>query len=176
MTITIKDIWTIRLTTVGNPDFGQYSPITDPETATAETLPELKEKIREWQNFWQVGGGNWTDPIIRKNGKPVGTMSYNCRIWKLEMKDMTMNQQKEKYGDYFPKELEVLGDNPDADEAPLKTRRFHVGIPYIYNFYVDATTEEEAIEKAHNSGGGSMGEYDETNIFVEEIPNPKENA
>ena len=50
-----------------------------------------------------------------------------------------------------------------------ETRRYHVGIPYIYNFYVDATSEEEAIEKAHDSEG-SMGEYDEDNIFVEEIP------
>ena len=45
---------------------------------------------------------------------------------------------------------------------------YHVGIPYYYHFYVEADTEEEAIEKAHNSEG-SMGEYDENNIFVETV-------
>ena len=52
---------------------------------------------------------------------------------------------------------------------------YHVGIPYYYHFYVEADTEEEAIEKAHNSEG-SMGEYDENNIFVETVPNRKEDA
>ena len=62
------------------------------------------------------------------------------------------------------KELETV-----VKDMSTETRRYHVGIPYIYNFYVDATSEEEAIEKAHNSEG-SMGEYDEFNIFVEEMP------
>ena len=62
------------------------------------------------------------------------------------------------------KELETVVKNMSTEP-----RRYHVGIPYIYNFYVDATSEEEAIEKALNSEG-SMGEYDEFNIFVEEMP------
>ena len=52
---------------------------------------------------------------------------------------------------------------------------YHVGIPYYYHIYVEADTEKEAIEKAHNSEG-SMGEYDENNIFVEEVPNNKEDS
>lgn len=168
MTITKKDIWTVHLTTVGNPDFGQFSPITDPEDMSAESLPELRDQIKEWQNYWSVGGGNWTEPMIRKNGKPVGYMSYNCRLWKLESREMTHEEQRRKYGSYFPKELEIVGDDPSASEAPLKRKAYHVAIPYYYHFYVIATTEQEAIQKAHDSEG-KMGEYDETNILIEEI-------
>ena len=62
------------------------------------------------------------------------------------------------------KELETV-----VTKLQGKLQRYHVGIPYYYHFYVDATSEEEAIQKAHDSEG-SMGEYDEANIFVEELP------
>ena len=46
---------------------------------------------------------------------------------------------------------------------------YHVVIPYEYHFFVEAASEEEAIDKAHNTEG-SMGEYDEEHIFVESLP------
>ena len=55
----------------------------------------------------------------------------------------------------------------DVKNTWRKNKKYHVVIPYFYHFYVDAETEEEAIQIAHDSEG-SMGEYDEKNIFVEE--------
>jgi len=46
--------------------------------------------------------------------------------------------------------------------------KYHVAIPYYYHFYVEADSEEEAIDNAHNTVG-SMGEYDEEHIFVETL-------
>ena len=69
--------WSITITTNGNPDFQQYAPITAPERLTADSLPELKEKISKWKNEWGVGMGNWTMPMVRKDGAPVGYMSYS---------------------------------------------------------------------------------------------------
>ena len=105
--------WSIRLTTRGNPDFQQYAPITDPETLTADTLPELRDKIKEWKSDWTVGGGNWMMPLVRKDGAPVGYMSYNGRLWNQEFMDTDHDAQKKKYGEYFPKQLQITGDDPE---------------------------------------------------------------
>ena len=50
----------------------------------------------------------------------------------------------------------------------MNKMKYHVAIPYYYHFYVDADSEEEAIDNAHNTVG-SMGEYDEEHIFVETL-------
>ena len=105
--------WSIRLTTRGNPDFQQYAPITDPETLTADTLPELRDKIKEWKSYWTVGGGNWMMPLVKKGDLPVGYMSYNGRLWNQEFMDTDDDDQKKKYGQYFPKQLQITGDDPE---------------------------------------------------------------
>jgi len=105
--------WSIRLTTRGNPDFQQYAPITDPETLTADTLPALRDKIKEWKSDWQVGGGNWMMPLVKKDDLPVGYMSYNGRLWNQEFMDTDHDAQKKKYGEYFPEQLEITGDDPE---------------------------------------------------------------
>ena len=48
--------------------------------------------------------------------------------------------------------------------------KYHVIIPYYYHFYVEAESEEEAITEAHNTVG-TMDEYDEDGILVEEMNN-----
>lgn len=105
--------WLIRVTTKGNPDFGQYVPITNPEILTADSLPELKKKVSKWKNEWGVGMGNWTMPLVRKDGAPVGYMSDNGRLWNQEFMDTDDDAQKKKYGQYWPKQLEVTGDDPE---------------------------------------------------------------
>jgi hypothetical protein len=37
--------------------------------------------VREWQNENDVGGGNWGSPAVYKDGKILGYMSYNTKIW-----------------------------------------------------------------------------------------------
>lgn len=67
---------------VGNPDFGQYAPLSPKVTLQAETLAELKKKVEEYRSYWDLGGGNWVAPVVRKDGKVVGHFSYNGRLWK----------------------------------------------------------------------------------------------
>ena len=43
---------------------------------------------------------------------------------------------------------------------------YHVAIPYWFHFYVEAESEAEAINKAHETEG-RMGEYDDELTFVE---------
>ena len=47
-------------------------------------------------------------------------------------------------------------------------KNYHVCIPYYHHYYVGAEDKSGAVENAHNSTG-TMGEYDEHNIFVEEV-------
>ena len=66
---------------VGNPDFGQYAPVSPREVLRAETLEELKMKVEKYRDYWHLGGGNWVSPVVRKDGKVVGHFSYNGRLW-----------------------------------------------------------------------------------------------
>ena len=75
--------FSIRVTTVGNPDFSQYAPITDPTTFNSNDWESLVEQLRQYQTDWLIGGGNWTDPVLFKDGKPIGNVSFNCRVWEL---------------------------------------------------------------------------------------------
>ena len=70
---------------VGNPDFGQ-----DPDavlattTIEAATMQSLSKKFRTWIGLEQLGGGNVIDPDVIENGKIIGRMSYNGKIWPLD--------------------------------------------------------------------------------------------
>ncbi len=75
----------VYVETVGNPDFGQYAPITSPTLLGGDTMDELKQAVRSHQNVFQIGGGNWTYPpvySVTRAGERLGYMSYNGRIWK----------------------------------------------------------------------------------------------
>ena len=69
----------------GNPDYGQdpnkppYG--IKPQTIKSDDINELKKKVREWQYENDVGGGNWGSPAVYQDGKVLGYMSYNGKIW-----------------------------------------------------------------------------------------------
>ena len=79
-------MFNLSISTCGNPDHGQ-----DPDRplygtpeelkVTASTLVELIRQVRQFQVEYDVGGGNWMNPQVFKNRKPIGWMSYNGRIW-----------------------------------------------------------------------------------------------
>ena len=71
------------LKSVGNPDFGQYAPISNPlKNIETTTLSQLKDKIKEYIKEWCLGCGNFIEPIVYKNNKNIGWFSYNCRFWR----------------------------------------------------------------------------------------------
>lgn len=73
--------YTMKLRSVGNPDFGQYAPVSDPETVSGDTLIEMRAHCDRYTQFWNLGGGNWVDPVVTENGKKIGRFSYNGRLW-----------------------------------------------------------------------------------------------
>ena len=77
-----------QMRTVGNPDYNQYSAITEPEDFVATSLKQLRDKVERWKNLCAVGSGNWQNPIVYVNGIAVAQMSYNMRLWQLNSKDM----------------------------------------------------------------------------------------
>jgi|TARA_R110000824_G_scaffold45667_2_gene131946 hypothetical protein len=78
-------MYTCYVSTVGNPDRNQYAPISDPEWIEADTLQDLRTEIQEYQDDWNVRGGNWKNPIVYevhgKTKKKIGSLSYNLRLW-----------------------------------------------------------------------------------------------
>ena len=70
------------LRSVGNPDFGQYAPVSEPKAVKGPTLASMIQAAEDYIEFWDIGGGNWVEPEIRDaSGKPVAVMSYNRRLW-----------------------------------------------------------------------------------------------
>ena len=69
----------------GNPDFGQ-----DPDRPpygvmnrefTTNDFEILLLRVRKWQYENDIGGGNWMNPAVYVDGKEVGYMSYNGKVW-----------------------------------------------------------------------------------------------
>jgi hypothetical protein len=75
--------YAIRLSSVGNPDFGQYAPLSPPEVFEADTLKEIRDAARTYIEKWDLGGGNWDErkALVREGKKVVAHISYNGRVW-----------------------------------------------------------------------------------------------
>ena len=78
-------MYSIKTEVCGNPDHGQ-NPNKPPygvkvKTIKALAFSELLEKVREWQADNDIGGGNWMNPALMRNGEIIGYMSYNGKVW-----------------------------------------------------------------------------------------------
>jgi hypothetical protein len=75
--------FTMRLRSVGNPDFNQYAPISNPVTVTGDTLKEMSNKARQYIKCWELGGGNFPNAVVKDTitGESVAWISYNGRVW-----------------------------------------------------------------------------------------------
>ena len=72
------------LESVGNPDYGQYTPVSDPTWVAADSLPELRDLAEKYRDDNELGGGNWPNPVVLEGEKKIGYFSYNGRLWTLE--------------------------------------------------------------------------------------------
>jgi hypothetical protein len=77
----MKITFSTVLTSVGNPDYGQSGPQSNRKAVTASSLDALSRLVRAYILEWDLGGGNWTEPKVLRNGTLVGRISYNGRIW-----------------------------------------------------------------------------------------------
>jgi hypothetical protein len=71
----------MMLRSVGNPDLGQYAPVSEPTAVKGKTLRAMVQAAEEYRDEWNLGGGNWIKPEVRLDGKPVAWISYNGRVW-----------------------------------------------------------------------------------------------
>lgn len=70
------------LKSVGNPDFDQYAPVSEPKAVRGDTLKAMVQAAEEYIEEWNLGGGNWSETEIRTlDGKTVAWLSYNGRLW-----------------------------------------------------------------------------------------------
>ena len=72
----------MRLSSVGNPDFGQYAPLSPARVVRADTLKEMRAACEAYIEEFDLGGGNWIEPIVYDGDLVVGKFSYNRRLWK----------------------------------------------------------------------------------------------
>jgi hypothetical protein len=73
--------WSVYLTAKGNPDFGQYAPIGPALTVHADTFDGLKALAEEYKECHNLGGGNFGQPVVKRNGKKVGNLAWNGRLF-----------------------------------------------------------------------------------------------
>lgn len=71
----------IKLRSVGNPDFGQYAPISERKTVQVATIAEAIKACLDYIAEWNLGGGNFVDPRVMEDGRHIGHISYNGRFW-----------------------------------------------------------------------------------------------
>lgn len=76
--------YSLKLRSVGNPDYGQYAPISEPRTVIVESLRAAVEECLSYIAEWDLGGGNWTSPTVYCNGKPICKIAYNGSLWSID--------------------------------------------------------------------------------------------
>ncbi|MEY4488301.1 MAG: hypothetical protein RIQ79_809 [Verrucomicrobiota bacterium] len=74
----------LQLCSVGNPDYGQYAPPSNPEFKIVTDLSTARNACASYIEEWDLGGGNWgkESGVVRdSSGTIVARFSYNLRCW-----------------------------------------------------------------------------------------------
>jgi hypothetical protein len=71
----------LTVTIQGNPDRNQGD-WEETHTLSATNMDALRKVVNDFQRDNDVGGGNWGNAELRKDGRLIGYMSYNGRVWK----------------------------------------------------------------------------------------------
>jgi len=81
-------MYTVKFRSVGNPDFGQYAPVSNRESHACDSLQEAAALARRYIEFWNLGGGNWPKTVVKQGKRTVATISYNGRLWDMSGKPL----------------------------------------------------------------------------------------
>ena len=115
-------VYTVFLRSVGNPDFAQYAPVSEPRRVIVNKLSEIRDACRSYIEQWDLGGGNWPECPVRRDGKVVGRFSYNGRFWRCrpesapEPSDPTDDLPLEECRDRLRRIREILWPEAEPDE------------------------------------------------------------
>jgi hypothetical protein len=73
---------TVKLRSVGNPDYGQTAPQSEPKVAQVMSFVHASRVCREYIEANGLGGGNWDGGYVYSHdGDQIAYISYNGRIW-----------------------------------------------------------------------------------------------
>lgn len=108
----------VRLSSVGNPDYGQTTPQSERMFGVVSSFEQASGLCRAYIRHNLLGGGNWSGGDIYSGaGIHVASVSYNGRIWKAGLDwanraeiDIDGNSADE-FEEHYIKEFEA------ADEA-----------------------------------------------------------
>lgn len=80
-----KGSYTVKLASVGNPDFRQDSSRSLPgvprKTLRVASIADASKACRAYIAHYDLGGGNWLGGEVKKGGKVIARISYNGRAW-----------------------------------------------------------------------------------------------
>lgn len=82
---------TVKLSSCGNPDFGQYAPLSPTKIIKLHTLREAIEQCKAYIASWNLGGGNWNGGQVYSDKGHIATISFNGRIWDLDDNEIQVN-------------------------------------------------------------------------------------
>ena len=71
----------LKVTIHGNPDRNQGD-WEETHAISATNISELRKAVSAFQGDNDIGGGNWGEATLTEDGRTVGFMSYNGRVWK----------------------------------------------------------------------------------------------
>jgi len=76
--------FTVVLESCGNPDRGQYAPVSDPTTVGVDDLEEASVMCRQYIIDNMLGSGNWSGgQVFDVDGNLAAQISYNGLIHKV---------------------------------------------------------------------------------------------
>lgn len=73
-------MYELKLSSAGNPDFGQHTPISPAHSIPVASIEEATERCRDYIRAWNLGGGNWSGGQVYKGDKQVARIAYNGRV------------------------------------------------------------------------------------------------
>jgi hypothetical protein len=92
---------------VGNPDHGQYAPLSEPEYYMVDSFEQASACCRAYIEMWGLGGGNWSGgQIYLAGGVEIARVSYNGRVWKsnndkVNAAELTFDRDGEAYNKFL---------------------------------------------------------------------------
>ena len=159
--------YTMCLNSVGNPDFQQYAPVSNPETVHGDTLEKMRDHVDRYIRYWNLGMGNWTHPVVLEGDKVVGHFSYSGKLWPGRFKNDASMWSKKAEILLLPKK--AAKKSPRRSKVKMKKRRvtcyfchhLRVKATYIAAQSVDSgvTVDWKPICASHRDGWNEGGDW-----------------
>lgn len=72
----------VVLSSCGNPDFGQYAPLSQDELTAVANLQVASDVCMEYIRRWDLGCGNWDGgQVYHPTNGVIAHVSYNGKVW-----------------------------------------------------------------------------------------------